>query len=152
MVQLVKAGQRNSVPWNNAWASYVLMNGNGYSDPARYESSFITGFLDYVGGLAEADLSNQMPDDGSGQQKRPAIEAGLPGEAPPAKRVHMAAQNASLKARLVDRVKALQRSDPVKKEAWWELCDKHYEGRRDPGRHNVETLEEFLSAYEIEGM
>lgn len=49
------------------------------------------------------------------------------------------------KAGLVDAVKALQRSDPSIKNAWWEYCDADFEGVKDPNRHEVASLQTFLS-------
>lgn len=56
------------------------------------------------------------------------------------------------KAELVDAVKALQRTDPGAKQAWWDYCDAQLEGVKDPNRHDEATLHDFLSAYEGGGL
>merc|ERR1712146_586801 len=47
------------------------------------------------------------------------------------------------KDELINRIKAFQRSDPSQKEQWWNYCDTHLSGNRDPARHDAETLEDF---------
>eukprot|EP00930_Biecheleria_cincta_P046737 TRINITY_DN32273_c0_g1_i1.p1 TRINITY_DN32273_c0_g1~~TRINITY_DN32273_c0_g1_i1.p1 ORF type:complete len:1514 (+),score=356.94 TRINITY_DN32273_c0_g1_i1:36-4577(+) len=59
--------------------------------------------------------------------------------------------NMGSKAELVEQVKALQRSDPGAKEAWWNYCDMYLQGVKDPNRHDEATLQEFLSSYESGG-
>jgi len=48
---------------------------------------------------------------------------------------------------LVDQVKTIQRSDPGAKQAWWDYCDTHLGGVKDPGRHDASVLQQFLSGY-----
>jgi len=52
------------------------------------------------------------------------------------------------KAGLVDKVKALQRSDPEIKQAWWDFCEKDLGGVKDPSRHDESVLETFLSWFD----
>lgn len=49
------------------------------------------------------------------------------------------------KAQLVESIKALQRSNPETKQAWWDYCDKDLGGIKDPNRHDEGVLETFLS-------
>eukprot|EP00406_Dinophysis_acuminata_P070022 CAMPEP_0179272576 /NCGR_PEP_ID=MMETSP0797-20121207/32573_1 /TAXON_ID=47934 /ORGANISM="Dinophysis acuminata, Strain DAEP01" /LENGTH=250 /DNA_ID=CAMNT_0020980985 /DNA_START=59 /DNA_END=811 /DNA_ORIENTATION=- len=49
---------------------------------------------------------------------------------------------------IVERVKALQRSDPAGKQTWWEYCDAYGEGVRDPGRHSAAFLLKFMEGYQ----
>jgi len=49
---------------------------------------------------------------------------------------------------LASRVKQIQRSDPVGKQAWWNYADKQGDGMRDPAKHDAHALEEFLSKYD----
>jgi hypothetical protein len=83
VVSLVKTGQRVSVHWKRAWQAYCQSFGTGMNDPARYNQDFITGFLDYAGQLAEAQLSfsGSLPFAGGGM-KRTLVS----GSMPPAKR------------------------------------------------------------------
>jgi len=50
------------------------------------------------------------------------------------------------KAGLVDQIKAIQRESPESKQAWWDYCDAHLGGIKDPNRHDEATLEEFVAA------
>lgn len=56
------------------------------------------------------------------------------------------------KAELVEQVKALQRSDPGAKQAWWDFCDTQLSGVKDPNKHDEGTLHEFLAGYETGGL
>jgi len=51
---------------------------------------------------------------------------------------------AGAKAQLVAAVKYLQRTDPVAKDSWWNMCDNQYAGNRDPSRHDELILRNFL--------
>ena len=46
---------------------------------------------------------------------------------------------------LVNRVKALQKTDPTANQSWKEFCDEHGKGTYDPTRHKADTLEMFLA-------
>lgn len=48
---------------------------------------------------------------------------------------------------LVNQVKALQRSCPAAKQTWWDYCDANLGGIRDPGKHDENVLQAFLSSY-----
>jgi len=52
------------------------------------------------------------------------------------------------KAELVNQIKTLQRTDPGFKQVWWDHCNKHRKGNKDPWRHKIESLDRFLVAYE----
>merc|ERR1712110_1048102 len=47
------------------------------------------------------------------------------------------------KDELINRIKAFQRGGQEQKEAWWNYCDTHLGGNRDPARHDASTLEDF---------
>merc|ERR1740117_2624137 len=53
----------------------------------------------------------------------------------------------SSKAELIDQVKAVQRSGPEAKAAYWAYCDENLGGGRDPSRHDENTLGAFLEAW-----
>jgi hypothetical protein len=55
------------------------------------------------------------------------------------------------KAALVDQVKNLQRADPDAKQAWWDYCDQHLQGVKDPNRHEADVLQTFVSTYSAGG-
>jgi hypothetical protein len=48
---------------------------------------------------------------------------------------------------MISQVKQVQRSDPAAKQQWWDYADTHLAGSRDPARHDVSTLMEFMNAY-----
>lgn len=54
------------------------------------------------------------------------------------------------KAGLVEQIKAIQRESPDSKQAWWDYCDTHLGGVKDPNRHDEATLHEFVAA--VSGM
>lgn len=152
----VKTGQRHSGPWKAAWQTYCVLYGSGFNDPAKYDESFIVGFIDYVGQLAAGDLGAMTEHTSDTQvgaisgMKRPL---GGATSQPPAKRAVTGASKGYVsgdaeKAELVDKVKALQRTDPEAKGAWWAFCDENMQGVKDPNRHEKETLQQFLSSYE----
>lgn len=51
------------------------------------------------------------------------------------------------KTELVEQIKGIQRSDADAKQAWWDYCDSNLGGVKDPNRHDVDVLQQFLSAY-----
>lgn len=50
-----------------------------------------------------------------------------------------------MKDACVQKIKALQRSSEDAKKQWWNFCDSQQGGVRDPTRHTVRVLQEFLS-------
>ncbi|OLQ07045.1 hypothetical protein AK812_SmicGene9660 [Symbiodinium microadriaticum] len=46
---------------------------------------------------------------------------------------------------LVQKIKAMQRSNEETKRQWWQFCDNRQGGIRDPTRHDVRVLQEFLN-------
>lgn len=55
-------------------------------------------------------------------------------------------------AQLVDQVKTLQRADPIGRAAWWDYCENHLGGVKDPNRHDESTLSTFLGLYQSGGL
>merc|ERR1712096_584299 len=51
--------------------------------------------------------------------------------------------------RLVNRVKAYQKEGPEQKELWGAHCDQNLGGVRDPARHDVEVLQNFMRTYGV---
>merc|ERR1711924_266839 len=86
----IKTGQRVSQHWKEAWRAYCSTYGQNFSDPARYDDTFLVGFIDWAGRLTEANLSPVVPQQqsapsfsgGGPPRKRPSEGAG----GPPAKR------------------------------------------------------------------
>eukprot|EP00931_Biecheleriopsis_adriatica_P047343 TRINITY_DN2728_c0_g1_i1.p1 TRINITY_DN2728_c0_g1~~TRINITY_DN2728_c0_g1_i1.p1 ORF type:complete len:313 (-),score=65.62 TRINITY_DN2728_c0_g1_i1:217-1080(-) len=152
----VKTGQRVSHNWKNAWQIYCKIYGRGLNDPAKHDEEYMRGFIDYAGQLAADGLSALAEqegislDAGPGPGPGPRRRAQEFGGGPPQKRMSLGAAPSSSpeKQVLVDRIKAMQRTDPGAKEAWWQFCDNELGGVKDPSRHEIEALESFLASYE----
>ncbi|CAE8652497.1 unnamed protein product, partial [Polarella glacialis] len=157
----VKLGQRTSGHWKSAWQTYCAIYGNGFNDPAKHDDTFIRGFLDYVGELATDGLTGLAAQQGidlsappgPGGNKRPhggerQPPAKRPATGPPPSREQAFDDGDEAKQALVDAIKALQRTDPEAKAAWWTFCDAELKGIKDPNRHDIAALEQFLATYE----
>jgi len=170
LADFIKTGQRSSAHWKKAWQAYCAAYGTGFNDPARCDEAFIIGFIDYAGQLVSTELGAQ--DDGSAEantsvlSRKRTIGVVGGGGFPPAKRGCGGGWEAwdamggvgggrgtyavggipsgTAKAALVDKIKALQRSSPEAKAAWWQFCDDHLGGIKDPMRHEEESLQSFL--------
>lgn len=131
LAELIKNGQRNSHHWQQAWSLYCQRYGRGVNDPYKHESSFLLGFLDMLAHHAcmamyspmEASYAWPWPETGSN-----SYESYDP-----------------VKDACVQKIKALQRSSEDAKKQWWNFCDSQQGGVRDPTRHTVRVLQEFLS-------
>lgn len=160
LADFVKTGQRQSQNWKSAWQIYCAIYGNGLNDPSRHDDNFVKGFIDYVGELAVnglsalADQEGISLDQGAGPGMKRGPAGGF-GGGPPAKRMKGGGKgggkfpesqdNSPEKQALVDRIKAMQRTDPSLKDAWWAYCDAECKGVKDPNRHEIDTLEAFLA-------
>eukprot|EP00933_Yihiella_yeosuensis_P004235 TRINITY_DN108610_c0_g1_i1.p1 TRINITY_DN108610_c0_g1~~TRINITY_DN108610_c0_g1_i1.p1 ORF type:complete len:309 (-),score=74.96 TRINITY_DN108610_c0_g1_i1:52-978(-) len=155
LTEFVKTGQRQSAQWKSAWQTYCAIYGNGFNDPAKYDDNFVREFLNYVGELAASGLADIALEQG--------IEVGVDGAPAPGKRMRGGddfrppakrqatgggAGGDARKDPLVQKIKDLQRSSPEAKQQWWEFCDTHGGGVKDPNRHEWETLELFLQSIE----
>merc|ERR1712232_855443 len=49
LAELFKEGQRKSANFKQAWAQYCQMYGSNKHDPAKYDTTFLVGFLNYLG-------------------------------------------------------------------------------------------------------
>ena len=56
------------------------------------------------------------------------------------------------KAGLVEQIKGMQRSDPVGRQTWWDYCEMHLGGVKDPNRHDEATLATFVNLYNSGGI
>merc|ERR1719384_1116380 len=86
LADFIKTGQRQSANFKTAWYSYCALNGTGLFDPAKYNDEFIVGFIDYIGNVANQELSAQCQEQGidvealGNSGKRPLPSGG---DAPP---------------------------------------------------------------------
>lgn len=157
---IFKDFQRKSKNFKEAWASYCDLYGNGKHDPTKQSQEFLTGFVDFLGrqgGMALAMLG------GSGLGGEPASKRartfGAMGELPLVAPMgplgmkmlppsSMATQD-PVKDRLVQRIKAFQRSGEMEKQTWWTYCDTMKGTVRDPVKHDIHTLQEFITGHNV---
>jgi len=135
LVDAIKAGQRASVAWKNGWQSFVDASGSKYHDPAKHDEAFLTSFFDQCGHL----ISQQFGGGGA--------------DLPAAKRARtsgpdVASSGNAQKDDLVQRVKKVQRASEDFKAAWHNHSDTLNNGIRDPAKHPIESLENFLLQHE----
>lgn len=139
--ELFKEGQRKSAGFKQAWAAYCNVFGDGKSDPLKKDLKFLTGFLDHMGQRGAMVLSAHLGGMGMGMDGGDRRMGGRPG----AKRM----RTESAKDGLVNRIKAFQKSGEEQKQLWWDHCDSELGGVRDPNRHDMTTLEDFVVNYEV---
>jgi len=53
------------------------------------------------------------------------------------------------KDRLVARIKDFQRAAADQKQAWWDFCDEHLQGKRDPAKADQDVLENFCNSFGV---
>lgn len=148
----IKLGQRHSPAWKQAWQTYCTLNGSPKFDPAKYDKAYLVGFIDYLGQVASEDLAVAAAGQGIAVEglepnptgvKRPIMSA----DGPAGKRLNTGAGLDPMKVALVDRVKALQRSDENAKNAWSQFCMDNLGGVKDPNRHDATVLQQFLDSF-----
>lgn len=119
LVDRVKEWQRMSPAHKRSWDNYCMQKGMAKFDPNKKEEPFLLAFLE----LAEA---GQIPlDDPTG-----------------------ADEDEGEKAALVDQVKQWQRLGQGHKQAWWNYCSGRGTRDFDPNRHDVASLQKFISGCE----
>eukprot|EP00927_Polykrikos_kofoidii_P030226 TRINITY_DN2603_c0_g1_i1.p1 TRINITY_DN2603_c0_g1~~TRINITY_DN2603_c0_g1_i1.p1 ORF type:complete len:221 (-),score=32.14 TRINITY_DN2603_c0_g1_i1:35-697(-) len=147
MSDLFKEGQRKSQPWKMAWAAYCDLHG-GKHDPARHDDNFLRYFLDFLGQQGVIALQG-----GTGMEMMGGVGMALAG-VPSAKRRRTDSSRYTYSDdnaadQLVARVKAYQRSSEWNKQQWWDFADTDLGGVRDPAKHDVATLRQFISTYSV---
>lgn len=118
LVGQVKAFQRLGDQQKEMWATWCDANVNGIRDPNRQSVDILQQFV----------VAHRVPDNLGGA---PATEPGVD----PAKDV------------LVNQIKRFQRQGDAAKFAWATFCDTHLAGVKDPSRHDVTTLQEFVATH-----
>mmetsp|Transcript_70707 Transcript_70707/g.118197 ORF Transcript_70707/g.118197 Transcript_70707/m.118197 type:complete len:322 (-) Transcript_70707:1336-2301(-) len=128
LVSKIKEGQRASQEWKQAWWNYCDANGEGKRDPAVQTNEFLQ---DFINSHSHIDLTNPRPT----PSKRPGQPTSPPYGSPAATAEHQL---------LVTQVKQLQQSSQQGKQAWATWCIQWGGGNRDPNRHDVSFLKDFL--------
>eukprot|EP00439_Symbiodinium_sp_Y106_P060976 s2250_g9.t1 len=126
LAELVKTGQRNSHHWQQAWTLYCQRFGHGVNDPYKHNSAFLVGFMDFLAYRGCMAMYGSVLD--AGYNYWDWNESYDP-----------------RKDSLVQKIKAMQRSNEEAKRQWWQFCDNRQGGIRDPTRHDVRVLQEFLN-------
>mmetsp|Transcript_106946 Transcript_106946/g.300747 ORF Transcript_106946/g.300747 Transcript_106946/m.300747 type:complete len:467 (-) Transcript_106946:94-1494(-) len=114
LISEVKSVQRHSTELRDMWHDHCDTRGSGIRDPGRHSESFLQEFLTQV---QATDTSISWP----------------------STQVETAEKGA-----LISQVKRLQVSSKEAKDQWHEYCDTEGGGSRDPARHNVAFIREFL--------
>jgi hypothetical protein len=155
LVDLFKEGQRKSASWKQAWALYCDIYGSGKHDPSKHETSFLIGFMDFLGQKGALALTMGG---GGGMNPMAALmgmRGGMGMQGAPAAKMRKTdgatfqSTGDAVKDSLVNRIKSFQRSGPDEKQQWWDYCDQHLGGVRDPARHETTDLKYFASTYQI---
>lgn len=134
LADLMKHGQRNSIPWKQAWAGYCQEYGGGVNDPAKHDQKFLIGFMDFLGQSAVMSLRGGG---GGGYGRGGGRGGGGYVYCDPKKEA------------LVNRIKAFQRTGEEQKNAWGEYCDEALGGVHDPMRHDAEVLLSFCVKHNV---
>merc|ERR1711920_767702 len=112
-----------------------------------HTKELLTGFFDALAAQATGEPS---PEAFPGIQ--PAAKRARTGEAYPVSWSSSGAtggqQDPEISA-MAQRVKELQKNDPVKRQEWSDFCDACAGGTKDPSRHTRDTLSQFLEMYDI---
>jgi len=125
LINKVKAGQRSSDEFKQAWYVYCDKGGGG-RDPARHTQDSLMEFLNEAPHFEEIPV-HRTKDGGPSLQQ--LVEMGQLDES---------------KAALVEQIKFGQRKSDEFKTAWWNFCALRGK-QNDPLRHDNAALEEFLS-------
>lgn len=120
MVAEVKRLQKSDTDFKGQWWAYCDAEGNGIHDPTKHDANFLQTFLAnfHAGMRFESSLS--------------FTEVLRPG---------------ATQDELIAHIKLLQRSKDDAKEAWSVFCEALAGGVRDPAKHDVSTLQQFVTSY-----
>mmetsp|Transcript_17060 Transcript_17060/g.37450 ORF Transcript_17060/g.37450 Transcript_17060/m.37450 type:complete len:404 (+) Transcript_17060:46-1257(+) len=129
LINRVKSFQRQGDQNKQLWWMYCDNFLGGVRDPSRHDSSKLQEFVD-AHGVPEAQPRDRMP---GGSLQATSLPAAVPGLDP-------------VKDKLVNAVKSYQREGEMHRELWWNFCDTQFGGVRDPSRHDVNSLRQFLAA------
>jgi len=120
-VAQIKSYQAASEDEKQLWGSYVDLYLKGVKDPNRHDAATLQEFA----------VNHQLPP--------PAMHWGA-GATP-----DWVAGPDSMKEPMVQRVKAFQKAGAEQKEAWHSFCG----ATKDPSRHEVNKLREFIISFSV---
>jgi len=126
LVRRVKTLQRKDEVQRRQWWRWCEAMGEGVRDPRRHTSEFLHEFL-------QALATDNIPKiELRSERARAVMEMNAPN-----------IEGNTLEA-IAARIKLNQRQSHDWKKAWWRYCDRFASGVRDPMRHDVAFLLEFL--------
>lgn len=134
VAQAVKAGQRCSQTFKQAWHQYCELAGHQTYDPNKHDTNFLQGFFDAVAGGYMENLKNN-PNSGKGKGKG---AKGYPVGTHPAL------------PKVIELVKQGQRNSAEWKNMWIEWCQKQGAGVQDPNRHSALFVIAFVLKFGLE--
>jgi len=124
IAELFRECQPKSRSWRSCWEAYCYRFGEKKCDPGEHDQEYLIGFMEFLGNQGAESMKmvfgEYIPDD---QNK---------------------SGPASDKDDLVRKVKLYQRGSDRRKEEWWIYCDRNYNGVRDPSKHSIDVLKQFL--------
>lgn len=144
IIDIVKVMQKKSSNFKSVWQHYCFQYGMGKNDPNKHDNAYHVRFLDFMAHTAWVSLQNsgelQKGGDGPPMKRH---RGDYDGKGPPA------ASGGSAKDQLVSATKNFQRQGEAQKELWARYADMYLGGIRDPGRHDVATLQEFCQNHGV---
>jgi len=153
VVTATKILQRKSTNFKQAWANYCGMFGGGKNDPMKHDAEFHIAFYDSVCGQIQgkemtAPPSHMMGMEPPSKMMRMSPPGGSTGSMASAGMMGMG-MGMDLKSQLVSQIKSFQRMGDQQKQYWWDHCDQMLGGVRDPAKHDVAILQNFVDGYGV---
>lgn len=147
--EAVKAGQRVSPEWKDAWRHWCESTGHTMYDPTKHGVDHIAGFFRHVaqcymqndrqhGGYVNmANAFGQPPNPARPPTQRHRPQHGY--QSPGISKKFSAVGNGGC-GELIELVKAGQRANPTWKESWADFCQANGNGLNDPNKHSKNPL------------
>jgi len=115
----VKELAKMSATFKKSWVSYCKLYGQGFTDPAKYDRAFVKEFLEYVGGIVNAELAKETPPEDTpapepepappAPTKRPAVKLSAAAQ-PTAKVAKTAPDKLTIRKSVADEIRRLNAS------------------------------------------
>jgi len=135
--ECIKALQKRSTLFKNAWAQFCQTQGGGRNDPLKHDSTFHISFFDALAASSNATASTGTEDHPAKRMRTDAST--IPG----------AMAHTTEKIQFVSRLQAFQQTGPQQMELWTLYADTYLGGMRDPAGHDVAILKEFCDNHQV---
>jgi len=156
-VDELKQMQRSDPRAKEAWWFYCDKAGNGTKDPRKHEAAFVENFMASYkeGSLSGAEFDEwktkkDEPPEKRRRQTEPRqsfVPWSADGTPPPGVNPNFVVD--PMKEALMNRIKNYQKIGDTQKQEWWYFCDQVAQGKYDPARHDVNSLEQFITQYRV---